>query len=320
MVSNKPYNYDSLENDSLGGTEATTIRLSEGFATKGLKVGVITQHDGLPYTSPAGVHYLPPRWKSVVRPDTVIHLRSRRDLELFRTSKQIIWMHDAVGIEHNNVSNWHDYTGDIQCVGVSDWHVKNILSQAPKLNVKRIYSPVDENCYSHPRVDVDINQLVWMSSPHKGLHEALEKFNTLRSILPSLRLAVFNPGYFLATEKASPGVKYIQKANRSDMRLVIASSLALFYPTEFEETFGLVAAEAEALGTPCITNPVAALAESSTTFYTVDDIQQLQANRPVIYGQGKFKFDSIWPEWEKILGQKDVGTVNVSNVKALECT
>lgn len=309
MSSNKPYNYDSLETDSLGGTEATTIRLAEGFATKGVKVAVITQFDGLPYSSPAGVSYLPPRWKSVIRPNTVIHLRSRRDLELFKTSKNIIWMHDACGLEHNNITDWVEYIGDTQCIAVSDWHVKNILSICPKLNVKRIYSPVDENCYTHPRVEVDYNQLVWMASPHKGLDKALELFSESRSRLPKLRLAVFNPGYFNGTKRDLPGVRYISKANRGDMRLIVSSSLALFYPTEFEETFGLIAAEAEALGVPCITNPVAALAESSTTFYKVEDISQLQVNRPSITGQLRFKFDNIWPDWEEILasGSKPVG-------------
>jgi glycosyltransferase involved in cell wall biosynthesis len=258
----------------------------------------------LPYKSPAGVDYLPYRWTTVVRPRNVIHLRSRQDLQKYPLAKNFIWMHDAVGVDHNNISDWYDHIGDTQCIAVSDWHVKNILGQAPRLNVKRIYCPVDENCYNHPRPDVDVNQLVWMSSPHKGLDKALELFSEIRHNMPLLKLCVFNPGYFDGSRPTISGVKYIPKASRGDMRLVVASSLALFYPTDFEETFGLVAAEAEALGVPCITNPIAALAESATTFYKVDDINQLQVDRPVVTGQPRFKFDSIWPQWQEILSEK----------------
>lgn len=307
----KPYTYDTLENGSLGGTEGSTIRLAEGFAKQGLSVCIVQRFDFMPSTSPAGVRYLPWRWFSMVRPKNVIHMRARTNWSFFPDSKQFCWLHDVVTQEHNNISDWHTYVKqyDVTLVAVSDWHVKNIATLAPSLKVHRIYSPVDELCYTHPKPNrIDLVQMVWMSSPHKGLADALRVFHRLSIRNNDSQLVVFNPGYFKAPTTQMRGVRYVAEARRSMMRQIISESLCLFYPTSFEETFGLVAAEANALGTPVATYPIAALQESCGNQFArnEDDLLKMiekwrYVERPVVKGQERFLFPPIFAEWAKLL-------------------
>lgn len=304
------YTWLSLEEDSIGGTESSTIRLAEGFASKGLSVVVITRFGVSAQTSPNGVIYAPWHWVNTVKPKNVIHLRHRGYFDKFVGARQFAWLHDAAGLEHNNMSGWESECSKygVQCISVSNWHTNNILSIAPKLPVKRIYSPVDEVCYSYPRPDkVDVNQLVWMSSPHKGLSEAIDVFQDIRAQAPEMKLVVFNPGYYKESPTDIPGVVFVPECKKSSMRSVVSQSLCLFYPTMFEETFGLVAAECNALGRPVACFPVAALAESCGNEFC-KDLDDLKAkvlawrtNSTIYSGQDCFKFESIWLEWKSLL-------------------
>ncbi len=309
VACSKPYNLDSLENDSLGGTEGSTIRLAEGFAKKGHKTAVIQHFDFSPTVSENGVHYLPQHYIDIVTAKNVIHLRYRGNLHKFPKSKQFIWMHDACKPDHNNHSDWPEFLKpyNVQCIAVSDWHIENIHSLAPTLNVKRIYSPVDETCYTYPRKPYDKNQLVWMSSPHKGLDMALEIFKEMQLKTPELKLVVFNPGYWFEKEKNYRNVIYLPKCSKAIMRSIVSQSLCLFYPTRFEETFGLVAAECNAMGTPVACYPIAALQESCNNEFSEDSenlksrVLAWRESRPVVIGQERFKFETIYKDWVKLL-------------------
>lgn len=310
IACSKPYNWESLEQDSIGGTESSTIRLAEGFAKKGLSVIVIQRYDFPGTQSPTGVYYAPFNWLNQVTPKNVIHLRFRGLIDKFPGVQQFLWFHDAASENHNNPSGWgyEMKKYNVQGVCVSDWHKQNLLYYDPDMPLIRIYSPVDESCYSYPRPDkVDMNQLVWLSSPHKGLKRALELFGELKSEHPEFKLAVFNPGYYEEEAGEHAGVVFLPKQSKKVIRSVLSRSLCLFYPTQFEETFGLVASESNALGTPVASLGVAALAESATDkpFKTEVDLMkgvlEWQQKRPEVSGQARFRFNAIWPDWLKAL-------------------
>lgn len=305
----KPYNDESLENDVLGGTESSTVRLAEGFASKGHTVAVLQRHDFLPHTSKCGVKYLPLRWMRNITATNVIHLRGIKYLPHYHEkSKQFVWLHDA---GQPFLKDWDALLA--QCpatlIAVSDWHVSNLKENGLQWPVQRIYSPLDEECYKlYKSYNPNLNQLVWLSSPHKGLQEAIEVFKKLRQHSSNLSLAVFNPGYFAGDKYDCESVHYITGASRAELRSVTKNSLALFYPTQFEETFGLVAAESEALGTPVATYKVAALGESvrdsgwmQNEEILIHTILQWQARPPRVLGQERFKFEEVYKDWNKIL-------------------
>ncbi len=311
MVTPRPYNWETLEKESLGGTESSVIRLSEGFATKGLKVAIMQPFEFIAHQSDNKVWYMPLSWASALKPKNVICLRALPNFEQYPNAKWFVWFHDLATT--SNYSAYLDTMVKYNATGiaVSDWHVQNILQHCPGMPIKRIYSPVDESCYSYVRQgDVDNLQLVWLSSPHKGLDKALDLFQTLRETNPGYKLVVFNPGYWFETQKPMRNVINLPKAKREIMRSIISRSLCVFYPTAFEETFGLVAAEANAMGTPLACYKVAALAESvSPGNGFCASPEELAAKigiwsnggRPVVSGQEEFRFEEIYKDWEKIL-------------------
>lgn len=310
-ASSKPYDHDSIENDVLGGTEQSTIRLAEGFASKGHRVAVIQRFNRPIVKSDNGVQYLPEYMGKSVRGRNTIFIRGCGRWENFKDTKLFLWLHDASKPDHNNMTKQVPdlIKYNVQAVAVSDWHIKNLLGISPGMPLVRVYSPVDETCYERPRATkVDHNQLVWMSSPHKGLKDALRVFKQLREIDRSMKLAVFNPGYYNEYLGEHENVVFIQDASRRVVKSVVSQSLCLFYPTQFEETFGLVAAEANALGTPIASYEIAALAESSvgpfarSEQYFIEQILEWKnGKRPMVSGQQRFRFNSIYPEWCKLL-------------------
>ncbi len=304
----RPYTHETLEQDAIGGSEGSTIRLAEGFASKGLKV-VVVQHFEVPYhESPNGVVYCGVYWANVVKPKNVIYVRAKGIWDRYN-AKRFLWLHDASKQDHNNMGTWVEglVEHNVQSIAVSDWHVGNVSQFAPGIPIKRIYSPMDETCFQEP-TSYDKDQLVWLASPHKGLKEGLELFKELRLKEPRFKLAVFNPGYYQEDSGIHQNVVFLPKQPRKVLRSVVAHSLAFFYPTQFEETFGLVAAESNALGVPVATYGVAALAESSVGPFATDPnnllnqvIEWREKGRPVIRGQDRFRFENIYPEWLKVL-------------------
>lgn len=306
---NKSYTWESHDTDGLGGTELTTIRLAEGFGSKGLKV-VVAQHFNIPYLeSPNKVGYCGPDWLSTLKPKNVIVLRAQGRWDMLGNAKKFVWLHDASTPTVNHLTTWvpeilkHQVTG----IAVSDWHVKNLLQYAPGFPLQRIYSPVDEGFYQPP-VDYDKNQLVWLASPHKGLKQGLEVFRELKRRQPEMKLVVFNPGYYTEPQGQHPGVAFLGSQPRSVVKSVLARSLCLFYPSVFEESFGMVAAEANALGVPVACYEIAGLAESSVGPFCKDAedlvtrvLEYRNVQRPKVSGQERFRFQQIFQDWLKVL-------------------
>lgn len=309
-AASKPYDWNSLENDQLGGTEQSTIRLVEGLGSKGHSVAVIQKYDFPRRCSPNGVLYSGPQWVSKYKPINVVWVRARGVWGTYPEARKFLWLHDACKPDHNNMSTWVPCIkeNNVTPICVSNWHVQNVESIAPGMCAKMLYSPVDISCYAERASKVDANQLVWLSSPHKGLADALKVFRKLRKCNPSFKLAVFNPGYYSEDNGRHDNVVFIKGASKQTVRNVVKQSLCLFYPTRFEETFGLVAAESNALRTPVACYKIAALAESSVGPFAesedqlINQILSWQAgNRPVVCGQDRFKFDEVYKQWRLLL-------------------
>jgi glycosyltransferase involved in cell wall biosynthesis len=311
------YDLTTLESGSLGGTESSVTRLAEGLASVGLGVGVFLGIQQ-PFEPVMGNHalFMPIGMLGEAKPSVVIHLRSIANLHIFPTARQFVWLHD---LPHPVIKDWPDKIKDynVTFIAVSEWHRQALLAMEPRLNVIVLYSPVDEACYTLPRpsdvgAQVNKNSLVWNASPHKGLEEALPVFKRLRKDIPELSLYIMNPGYMKTQRLAADNVHTLGSVSRQVLRQIVASSLCLFYPSKFEETFGLIAAEANAMGTPVACYKTAALAESvseqngwaTSEDNLIENIKAWHTSRPEIKGQNRFRIKSILPQWLEALDGK----------------
>jgi glycosyltransferase involved in cell wall biosynthesis len=156
----------------------------------------------------------------------------------------------------------------VSIVCVSDFHEAQIrrnfaaMPEEQRPNVTRIYNPVDVSDRNPEPQSVDPNKLVFFSSPHKGLDYALHIFARMYDADRHLRLYVANPGYSERTERARPGVVNLGSVPHHVIMGHVQTALFAFCPNYvYPETFGLVLAESNALGTPVIAHPIGAAPE-----------------------------------------------------------
>lgn len=184
------------------------------------------------------------RWKVAlklrkVNPDTPIFL----------------WLHTYPG-RHNRKMGVALKEAAIAVICVSITHARllsEFLGPFDLPRISAIYNPIaDQLVPDDTRCDPDT--LLYASSPHKGLAEVFAQFSDLRETIPELTMAVADPGYLRwETGPAPDGVTFLGALSHSELVQHMRRSLCLFYPqTTFAETFGLVLAEANAVGTPVL--------------------------------------------------------------------
>lgn len=313
------YDRSTLEKEAMGGSEASVVRIAEGLGKLGLKVAVIEAKLKNYFEPIIGQYAYFFHSDDVERLNCkhYIQIRANTNPQLFPGSKKYIWLHDVATQEREGawLSSLSEY--NIQLIGVSRWHRNNIREVTGVDSVRYIYNPVPDEIYVHAGINLpyDSNLMVWMSSPHKGLNSAAVLFKRVKELNPKMQLVVFNPGYCKADSEAlmvQPGVSVYGSMDCRRMWGVVQKSLCVFYPTEYQETFGLVVAEANALGIPVCTNPVAALKEVvSSNLQLVDTDQDVvntvldwsKTGRPKITGLDEFRESNVLVEWVKLLAR-----------------
>jgi glycosyltransferase involved in cell wall biosynthesis len=121
------------------------------------------------------------------------------------------------------------------------------------LSTYTIYNPIEDGL-APDGSPVDTNKLVFFSSPNKGLKFTLDAFRHLRRRMPELRLVVGNPGYKIRKSVLIEGVEYLGPQPQARMHTQVRTALCTFFPNfVIPETFGLVFAESNAMGTPVLT-------------------------------------------------------------------
>ena len=143
----------------------------------------------------------------------------------------------------------------IEIVCVSGWHQWQAGEMfGPDIPVSHIYNPVDDALYK-PSGHHACNpfKLVWLASPHKGLEGALEAVRAAapRGRVFPLNLASGSPGYWQIDQHLPPRVRLCTDLFAAWAELMDEIADALCVLSSFcawPETFGLIAAEANCLG------------------------------------------------------------------------
>jgi glycosyltransferase involved in cell wall biosynthesis len=267
----KPYSARSIAEGALGGTEATVIRVAEALDAR------VMQHN----RSDADGRYLPPRPATDI--DHLIVLRDPRPLKQICASypgaRIYLWLHDLVrpGSKRGRrlaaaKAILSELAVTIVCV--SDFQRRQAAAillgdGAPsRIRIVTIYNAVDD-ALAPDGSAVDIDRLVFFSSPNKGLAFTLDAFQAIRREIPSVRLRVGSPGYkslrrarIEHVDGGVDGVDWLGPQPPARILSEVRAALCVFYPNfVLPETFGLVLAEAKAVGTPVLTHDCGAAAE-----------------------------------------------------------
>ena len=267
----KPYSRRSLEEAGLGGTEASVIRIAEALDAR------VMQHN----RTEAEDRYLP-----AAPAQGVSHLIILRDPRCVRSAcaqfpgaRPYLWVHDLLrpGSKRGRrlqaaASTLAELGVTIVCV--SDFQrdqVRAVLARVPAARgvaAVTIYNPIDDGLVPDG-TPVDPSKLVFFSSPNKGLAFTLDAFRALRRVMPDVRLRVGSPGYtslrragIERVDGGVEGVDWLGALPHARILTEVRSALCVFYPNfVLPETFGLVLAEAKAVGTPALTHDCGAASE-----------------------------------------------------------
>jgi len=260
----QPYDSRTLRQQAMGGTEATVTRVADALEA------LVAQHNR---TEAYGRYRIPERMPEVTR--VVINRDSRalpRVRDLYPNARIYLWLHDQLR-PGSKRAGWLASTADLlrevraTIVCVSDSQRRGVEAAARTMRLEgvvqthTIYNPIDDSLAPNG-VAVDPDKLVFFSSPNKGLKFTLDAFRALRRQMPGLRLVVGNPGYKVRKSTVIDGVEYLGPQPQARIHEEVRSALCTFFPNfVIPETFGLVFAESNALGTPVLTSDCGAAAE-----------------------------------------------------------
>ena len=262
-VSPLPYDSRSFGERAVQGTEASVIRIADAIGA------CVMQHN----RASAWERYLPVQRLPGI--EHVVVIRESHALAqaraLFPNARLHLWLHDKMRPATKRGRRLRADAAllreaQVSVICVSDTHRQDVLNTLHWAGIAGLpvctrYNPLDATLQPDG-TPFDERQLVFFSSPNKGLAFTLDAFGALRRALPDLRLIVGNPGYKADALASIAGVQFLGPQPQPVMHAHVRRSLCAFQPNfRIPETFGLVYAESHALGTPVLTHDFGAAAE-----------------------------------------------------------
>ncbi len=335
------YNESSLAETPMGGTEATIIRIGKGLACRGYKIMMAQGARSEQEVSISGPEYYPFQLhnfrEKLPSAEAVIVINSPKLLSKVRkaypSASLFLWMHCFPGKRRRKIINKHVTVSGATIIAVSDTlrkHLESCLRSYPDYGRKSrsagkiaevitVYNPVDDALLPG-KIPPDKNKLVFFSSPHKGLDQVLKAFAAVKKEFPSMRLCLANPGYLPMPSGINEEAVEVLGALRHEAVLEhVREAFCIFYPqSSFRETFGLVFAEANAVGTPVISHPLGAACEILNNKEQLVDVTDagnvvkklkdwVENGRPHVELDDKFRLRNVLDSWEKLLKKEDSG-------------
>jgi glycosyltransferase involved in cell wall biosynthesis len=331
----KPYSLETLNEEPLGGTEATIARVAHGLSPY-CKVWVVQGAREESMMTDDEVFYSGFYLNALPEKDFTAVIVINSPKLLYKVRKKYpyanlyLWVHCFPGKRRKKIINQLALASGAKVLAVS-YTLKQYLedclfyypvrkgrvsSEIPCASVEVVYNPVDDGLKEEKK-EVDPNKLVYFSSPHKGLKEVLAVLAHIRKTLPEVKLYIANPGYVeLGKDIDFEGVEVLGKLKHKEVIRHVREAFCVFYPqTWFRETFGLVFAEANAVGTPVVTHPVGAAREvvhPACAPFDVSDANDVlkclqkwkKEGRPKVSCHPEFRISKVVQRWRSLLGQR----------------
>ena len=311
-----PRAYSDLANlHRLGGTEATLLRIAR--ALSGEMEVTVEQAARRTAEISGDIRFLPMDLAKATG-GTILVINSWKVALICRRhnpqARILVWQHVVPGQHQRKmVGDLADAGIEIVCVSHALGGILRRVEGGQRLAISVVANPIADDLHPDgtPR---DPDLLFFASSPHKGLDQVAAAFATLRAAMPTLRLEVADPGYLnWGTDAMPEGVTMLGTLSQAAVIEKMRQSLCLFYPqTRFAETFGLVIAEANAVGCPVLVHRGLGANDevASDPGQCIDgsDARMIEARiadwrrtPPAVTLDPQFRFSSVMAGWRRVL-------------------
>lgn len=333
-----PTSYDSevLETRGLGGTEATVIRIANALAVEH-EVRVIQHNRKTVRREGEHLIFLPATNidSELAGANHVIFIQKAQNIghiAKLTKGRLWVWLHNFLGDEVPFF--WQDHLRHklgIICVSRTHAeHTRQHIKQHPLFwltggligrgGVTYLHNPIDDRLGPKPGNVRDRHKLVFFSSPYKGIEHVLDAFKQVHARNPAFHLTVADPGYirnFDPTMLEQPGIIKIGSLPHHEVMKQVQESLCVFYPQyKRPETFGLVYAEANALGVPVLAHDFGAAREvlvCNNPPIDAHDIESVvstlmgwsQDGGPIVQANPKFALSHVASLWNEFSNAPD---------------
>jgi glycosyltransferase involved in cell wall biosynthesis len=184
----------------------------------------------------------------------IIHIQSVQGLVFSRYVKRPFFL-TLHGPHDPRFSEYYGYYPDVQYVSISDAQAR--LESMPKL--RTIHHGIDLSLYRLVEKKQQYLSFIGRIAPIKGTHTAIDVAQ--RTGIPLKIAGEVQPAYREYFErKIRPQIdgkliEYIGPADLHAKNELLGNSMAMLFPIEWNEPFGLVMVEAMACGTPVLAMP-----------------------------------------------------------------
>lgn len=332
------WNYSTLLEKGLGGSETCVCRLAKQFP-KQYDVYVCGNVLEESIENVTYIHYdhLPQLLKRFAFHTIIVsrYIGFLEDYSYLATYKLFVWCHDtyilpyALGRSINvegTMKKWDSKIYSYICV--SDWHRELFLSRYPFIKNKITVVPngIDTNSFPSdiPKIP---NLFVFTSCPERGYTEILKLWPEICKHFrgAELKLATYVPIHKIETDLLiniynTPNIEFLGSLSQNKLYELMASADYWLYPTNFLETFCITALEMLHSKTICLYNPIGALnttigkygikLSQGSEIETLKNIAENNDRKELMRIEGKtyaetFDWKNIYKYWENLLFTTD---------------
>jgi glycosyltransferase involved in cell wall biosynthesis len=185
----------------------------------------------------------------------IIHLNNAPCLGFSRMPNGPRWVHTLHHPHTPSLTSYYSGFPDVEFVAISDFQRKN----EPLKRIRTIHHGIDMRKYRLQNEKAEYLTFLGRIAPAKGAHNAIEIAR--RTGIPLKMAGEVQPIYREYYEsKIKPQIdgRFIEYLGNADLAMkneLLGSSMAMLFPIEWDEPFGLVMVEAMATGTPVVAFP-----------------------------------------------------------------